>query len=511
MSLSLFAIFMPITPTPISGGGSSSQTTACSGNDPKVQEEIERTLQIANSSPNSAQAIAYQISRVMSDPSLTQQQKDEYIAALLGMANGDANGCRSVSPEQAEAINRAFNEIGNTFSGENTPELRQQVTDSIARNVSAGRLGADELYGLVREPGTAGARQLLTGIEDGKILADVSKRLLADARREGYDINKYQNGPALLTAAADIANLAAGHGDTSAANDVLGEIDTVMKQGPVAGDMTLVQAMMATSCGGLVHLPARDGFHALAALLNSSSSNATNQEAQDRLFAALARSGNDGYAGGIDQSGERTSALEQLGKYFEQNFSRLAEADWRKTNTGDFHHGLIKDFMRYVLLDTDYKRVDQTNHVIATEMRHLVDRIGNDNLPQDARETAASTLGSIMGSLEWATADFIEHAHGDADAKVQLIRLFSDKLTSALISAGPGKVPGGSEVSNHLVDEIWENIANRMASGEVERGEGVTNDMIELSRIFRDAMSNGDTSLLTAFDLREDLYYDPDE
>lgn len=508
MSFSLVSMFIPVAPA---AGGGPIQTTACSGNDPEVRKAVEQTLQAANFGPIPDQAVAYQISRVMSDPSLTQQQKDAYIAALVGMANGDANGCDSISPEQAESINRAFNEIGHAYSNENTPELRQQVAESIARNVAAGHLGADEIYGLVKEPGTAGARQLLSSIQDGKVLADVSRRLLAAAGREGYDINQHQNGPTLLTAAADIANMAAAHGDASAADEVLGEIDTVMQKGPVAGDMTLVQAMMATSLGGRVHLSSRDGLHVLARLLNASHATPANQEAQDRLFAALARSGDDKYVGGIDQGGERTNALGQLGTYFERNFSRLAEADWRKTNTGDFHHGLVKDFMRHVLLDADYNRVDQTTHVIATEMRHLADRIGNTDLPYDQRREAANTLATIMGSLEWATSDFIASARGDAEAEVQLIRMFSDKLTDALISAGPGKLPGGGQASNRLVNDIWDGITDHMAAGEIERGKDVTDAMVDLSRIFRSAMSNGNAGLLNAFDMREDLYYDPDE
>jgi hypothetical protein len=270
MSINLSS-FMPIAPIPDSGGGPG---TTCTSLDPEVQDAVDRTVQAGSFGPEPQSAIAYQISRTMSDPSLTQAQKDAYIAALIEMANG--GGCQSVSAEQAEAINGAFTQIGNANSGENTPELRQQVTDSIARSVDDGRLGSDDLYGLVKS-GAAGARELLTGISDGNVLSDVSQRLLADAQREGYDINQYQNGPALLSAAADIANMAAAHGEADAADAVLGEIERVMQSGPVAGDMTLVQAMMATSLNSQVNLPARDGFHALAGLLGSSSATPANQ------------------------------------------------------------------------------------------------------------------------------------------------------------------------------------------------------------------------------------------
>lgn len=511
MSVSPF--YNPAPTTPVAGPG---RSDACSSGDPQVQEAVDRTLQAGSFGPEPHRAIAYQISETMNDPSLTQEQKDEYIAALIGMANGGPNGCGSVSPEQADSINRAFNEIGNAYSGENTPELRQQVTDSIARGVADGRLGSDEIYGLVKAPGAAGSRELLTGIRDGSVLSDVSERLLADARSEGYDINRYQDGPALLTAAADIANMAAAYGHTGAADLVLGEIDRVTREGPVAGDMTLVQAMMATSLGSQVHLPARDGFHALAGLLNSSNATPGNQAAQDRLFAGLVRSGDDKYVGGIDQAGERTGALDQLGEYFENNFPRLAETDWRKANTGEIHHELVTDFMRHVLLDADYGRVDQTNDVIATEMHRLASEIGNTDLDPEVRENAASTLGTIMGSLQAATADFIANARGDAAAKTEFIRFFTDKLTDKLISKGAGHLPegdvrsAGTQASKNFVDEIWKGITEWMASGEISRAGEVTGGILDLSRIFRNAMSDGEASLLNAFDLRVELYYDPD-
>lgn len=488
----------------------------CSTNDPQVQEAIDRTLQAGEHGSDPHHAIAHQISQTMNDPSLTQEQKDAYIAELIAMANGGANGCGSVSATQAESINRAFNEIGNAYSGENTPELRQQVTDSIARSVDNGHLGSNEIYGLVKEPGTAGARELLTGIGDGDLLSSVSQRLLADARREGYDINQYQHGPALLTAAADIANMAAANGNSIAADRVLSEIHRVTASGPVAGDMTLVQAMMATSLNSQVDLPERDGFHALAGLLGSSSPTEGNQAAQDLLFATLVRSGQDGYVGGIDQYGDRSAALDDLGEYFDANFPRLAETDWRKTNTGDPLHGVIKDFMRHVLLDADYGRVDQTNDVIATEMLRLATEMGNTDLPLDERENAASTMGTIMGSLQWATADFIANAQGNAEAKTEAIRFFTDKLTDKLISKGAGHLPegdvrtSGTQASKNFVDKIWGNITDWMASGEIARADEVTGGMVDLSQILRDGMSDTDAALLNAFDLRVELYYDPD-
>jgi hypothetical protein len=90
----------------------------------------------------------------------------------------------------------------------------------------------------------------LSGVRDGTALASVANHLVDDAHGQGYDINKYQTGPQTLTAAADIANMAAASGNRSAANAGLAEITRVEAKGPVVGEMTLTQAMMATTVGG---------------------------------------------------------------------------------------------------------------------------------------------------------------------------------------------------------------------------------------------------------------------
>ena len=100
-----------------------------------------------------------------------------------------------------------------------------------------------------------------------------------------------------------------------------------------------------------------------------------------------------------------------------------------------------------------------------------------------------------MGSLQWATADFIANAKGDAAAKTEFIRFFTDKLTDKLISHGASKLPegdvrtGGTAAANGFVDAIWEGITDWMASGEIARGDEVTGGTLDLARIFRDAMS----------------------
>jgi hypothetical protein len=488
------------------GGMTAGQTgTAASASDPQVQEAVDRTLQYAEMRPES-QVVAYQISEVMNDPSLTQEQKDAYIAIMAGLADG-VGGAFCIPDGQAEAIRRAFNDIGAAWTDPATPGLRQQVTDSIARNVADGRLDVDEIHALVREPGSAGARELLTGIRDGAVLSGVSDRLLADARREGYDINRYERGPELLTAAADIANMAAANGYTGSAGAVLAEIDRVMHAGPVAGDMTLVQAMMATSLGGLAELPGRDGFHALAGLLNSTAQTASNQEAQDRLFATLVRSGDDSYVGGLDQAGDVSGALDELGVYFEDNMDRLVAEDWRHTNTGHHLDGLVTDFTEKVMLHDGYGRADQTAEAMSDYIAHQAEIIADPDADVSEAEDAARALGTLLGSLELAGERYVDDAGGRAETGLGVLRSVID-LAGTKIASKAG--PVGSAAYNATLGAIADGLkdaAVRAAEGDVD---DVFGEIVNALQGVRLEINHLDGSILDAFDLRAHDARDPD-
>lgn len=500
-----------------SGSVTNSAPPACTNGDPEVREAVEQTVASTEfGQPSDGGPVAYQISETLARTDLTQGQKDEYVAAIVQMAGGHSTFCGSVDERGAEKLLAGLNDIGTAWTGPATPELREQVTESIARGVADGRLDADDLYGMVSGSG-AGARQLLTEVRDGNALASVSSRLVGDARSQGYDINDYQTGPETLTAAADIANMAAANGNRSAANEVLAEIARVEAGGPVAGgDMTLTEAMMATTAGGgqWNNLHERDGFHALSGLLNSVSQTDANQPAQDALFANLVRSGGEGYVGGLDEGENRGPALDQLGMYFDRNVQRLAETDWRMDNTGDLHHGLIQDFMRDVMLDPDYGRVEQTQEALSNEMTRLAVQIGDESLPGEVRENAASTLGAVMGSLEQAGADYIANAKGDSEAKVAFIRQFTDQITDKLIGKLGERLPeggvsdGATGAANNFVDALWQKLVDydvQIAAGHVD---DVTGGLLDLAQTIRTTMATGDASLLNAFDLRVELYYD---
>ncbi|MCW4461277.1 hypothetical protein OK349_06130 [Sphingomonas sp. BT-65] len=503
-------------------GGSVSPTNsappACTAGDPQVQEAVDQTVAATEfGQPNDGAQAAYQISETLARTDLTQEQKDEYIAAIVQMAGGQSTLCGSVDERTADKLRTGLNDIGTAWTDPATPELRDQVTDSIARGVADGRLDADDLYGIVSEPGSAGTRQLLTDVRDGNALAAVADRLAGDARAQGYDINDHQTGPETLTAAADIANMAAANGNRSAANAVLAEISRVEARGPVAGDdMTLTQAMMATTVGGgqWNNLYERDGFHALSGLLNSVSQTPANQPAQDKLFGDLVRSGGEGYVGGIDEGGNRGPALDQLGMYFDRNVGRLSETDWRMDNTGDPHHGLVQDFMRNVMLDPDYGRAAQTQDALTNEMTRLAVQVGDTSLPPETRENAASTLGAMMGSLQQAGADYIANAEGDAEAKVAFVRQFTDIITDKLIGKLGERLPegdiqdGATGAANNFVDALWQKLVDHQTQAARDHVDETTGGLLDLSQTIRTTMATGEASLLNAFDLRVELYFD---
>ena len=72
------------------------------------------------------------------------------------------------------------------------------TTNAIADAEAMGMLDANELYQLVRAAPSQGVRQVMTGIVDGRVLNAVANHLLSDAKTAGYNINKYEEGPALL-------------------------------------------------------------------------------------------------------------------------------------------------------------------------------------------------------------------------------------------------------------------------------------------------------------------------
>jgi hypothetical protein len=480
--------------------------------DPVVQERVDQTVAATEHLGDPA----YVIQETMSDPTLTQAQKDEYIAHLVDLSQAQVCTVDGSAERVAEKIQQAFEDIGVAYTGPATPELRQQVTDAIARNVDSGRLGADEIYKLV-EPtnGTSdGARQLLTGITDGAVLNNVASRLLSDAERMGYDINKSQHGPETLVAAADVANMAAEHGWSATANAVVQTIDRQMQSGPVAGDMTLVQAMMATTVQGGPYGASpegRTGFEVLSTLVNSTDTSKPDVvSATDNLFSALVRS-DDGVVGGIDQfGGDKGAALKELGTYFNVNAARLIDKDWGYANTGGPESGTVRDFFENVLFNEDYGLRDQTATVVTSEMTRLagvIDTQGRASGDLSQASAAAQSFATLTGSLEEAGQQYVAAAKGDAEQRVQTIRQFTDQVTNKVAGIGG---PAGDIAGGALVDAFWDSMVERAEAGAQGYVDEKSGGMIDRANDLRRAMQDTgiDPQVISDYDNRLDLYYD---
>lgn len=495
------------------GGGGAVQPTiqatapAAPPRDPKVDDAVQRTIQVSKMGPEPDHAVAYQMQQTLNDSSLSQAQKDEYIAQMAEYATGPWVCTPKGDDHQRsiDAVGKAFEDIGTAWSGDETPQLRQQVTDAIGRDVNSGRLDANDLYALVdpsKNPQSDGARQLLTGIRDGAVLNRLSDMLLTDAKREGYNIDKQQNGPATLVAAADIANMAAANGSTASAKAIVTEIGAQMAKGPVAGDMTLMQAMMATTVGGQYGngIPGRTGFDALSGLVNSAnSSDPALQKVTDSMFATLVRSGDDKTVGGLDQAGDRKGALGSLDTYMSNNIQRLNENGWRYDSAGSQYENLVQDFTSKVLLDSDNPNRDGTTDAITTEMNRLGTIAFDPHASANDRNAAAQGLGELVGSAKAGANDAYANQKGDNEAKIETIRFFTDKITDKIADlAGPL-----SDAVKAGVDTGWGaagDAANNKSRSEIDQATKGITDLANGLRIKLGDLDNA--ALIAAYDQR---------
>lgn len=474
--------------------------------DPRVEEAVSETVRFAQTHLADPACV---IEQTLADPSLNQAQKDEYVARIAELAGGEIGFCTmegTFGPEQAGKILKALEDIGTAYTGPATPELRDQVTGAFGRAIDSGRLDADDVYDLVdpaRIESSDGVRQLLTEANDGAVLNRVADRLLTDAHREGYDINDSTRGVSALVAAADVAGMAADKGRNASANAVMQEIAAHPEK--VAGDLTLTQAMMATSVMGSATngpVDGRTGFDALAGLVNGVTDPSL-QPATDRLFATLIRSDTDGAVGGIDQSINLSNGLNDLGAYFDRNVDRLVEGDWRATNTGGGEQGLVTDFAEKVMLHEDYGRGDQTAQALSSYIADEADMIANPDAAMDDRSDAARGLGTLLGSLQQAGSRHVDAAGSQAKDGLGLLRqvidLAGDKVAG---QAGPiGSAAYGATMDR--IAEALEGVARGAAQDDVD---GAMGELIKGAQAVRSAIRELDGDILDAFDQRAGQY-----
>ena len=488
--------------------------------DPVVTEHLSYAVESARMGGDPA----YRISETLNDPALTQPQRDEYTARLTeiaGLSNHWTLEGLSVTPEITQRLRGAFEAIGDAWTDPATPELRDQVAASIARGVDSGRISHNDLFNLLNpshNPVSDGARTLLTGITDASVLARLSGRLLDATQAIGLRGDDSDLALGGLAAAADVANMAAANGRRSAANAVVDFIGRENANGPVWGDQSLTDAMMALTVGDNFGGPeaGRSGFEVLSTLLNSATAGSANgrRATLDNLFAELVRSGDDRLVGGIGQFYGNEAGLSALGQYFDRNVGRLAQQDWQLANSGDPRHQVVQDFVRNVLLNEDYAGADATTAALGREITRLGDIvrsedlgavIGNRQRAAEMRGNAAETLGALLGSVQEAARQYIADGRFGVQGRVDFVRTFTDRITGAIAARGgpAGQIAGGA-----AVDAFWGGIVDRAENAARSEAAEVTGGLVELGQAIRYEMRDLGYEILGGYDNRLDLYYD---
>lgn len=504
------------------------QTAARTQQDPAVTELLDFTIQ--NASTAFGNSSAFTIESVLGDPSLTQAQKDEYIARLVEISRLDNHTTlegHEMTPQAASNIREAFEYIGDGGALMNGDQARGQLQDSIARSANSGRLSATDLHGLFN-PNTAssssmgrsassdGLRSLLTGITNGDTLDSLAGKLLTDAQRLGYD----QTGPGVdqLLAAVDVANMAAANGRTRAANLVMNEIGKQTDLNTQVGDRSLVDQLLAVSARdsfeGRNTPPGHSAVEVLSTLLNSASLSTSPQRQlqADALFATLVRSADSGYGNGLGSNDNQQIAFNQLGEYFNDNITRLVAGDWRNSNpnSGLSDTRVTQDFVRNVLLDPSFSELEATADAITDEMFRLSNTVLNENLPRNIRENAAATFGVLLGSIQEGGRQYVADARGNAQTEIDNVRTLTDFLTGQVISKAGG--PIGGPIGNLIAGQG----ADRLEGLLVDRAENIARQefhetggpLVEFGQILRSALSGLDNAYLGPLDDRLDQFYD---
>ena len=504
--------------TAIDSGIAARNATVPTSADPVVAEQVETAVAFAEAHHGDP---GHVLSEILNDQSLTTAQKDDAIATLWEMANGQNTPYGAVSESAQEELRAMFEDIGSAWTGDYTAEFRSTVTESIGRSVDSGRLSEGEVYDLITDGGTlapsASMRELLTDVTNAPVLDSIASQLVDDAASAGYEFTGSQNGASYLAAAADLANMAAERGWTGAAGEVLDEITRVESGNLTKDSMPITeQILRQTPRDWSLGLDARTGLAALSGVLNSANiTGGARQDTADQVFATLVRSGDSDLVGGLSSHFDESAALNELGTYFSENVGRLADLDVRNFNTqgsteGDaFYSGLVRDVFENVALNEDFDGQAELADALAAEVLERATVAGDPNASANDRNRAAQILGTLAGSLEQAAENHVAQAGEESAA----LRSLTDLVTDRIISRGSklaGPVSGTVGTgANMLVDAIWQQVeagALARANGEVDASLG---DLRTMLADVRDALGDfDDLSLAESFDNRKG-HYDP--
>jgi hypothetical protein len=455
------------------------QVQSAGRSDPQVEAAVQETVSVAQSSHLADPS--GKIAEVMADPTLTQAQKDEYLARIVDLASGSDTVTTAafgrIDKQASDKLAQSLETIGEAWTNPATPELRQQVTAAMGRIVDSGRVTAHQLSDIMdpaRIGSSDGFRELLTSVTDGTTLQQLSTNLLYMARRYGYDAETQAgvNGLQAITAAADIAGMAAAHGYTGSANSVV--VELAKNPGIVENAGRLDSNTLDGPDRG------RGAFDAFASALNGAKSNMNIVDDMDTVFSQLVQQA------GKDEAFNRTEGLNDLGDYFNRNIERLNEETvWEGTSDEtdgkyETYEGLTERFIRNVMLNEEFTNAAPTQQAIETEMARLANLAGSEGtVGEDVRAQAARELGNIVGSLQGAGNDLVADDKVSSDAQIKGLRSITDIFTSKLFSKGG---PLAQLFGGALVDNFWKNVgdaAQAAARGDVNAVIGALNDMAD--------------------------------
>jgi hypothetical protein len=456
------------------------------GRSMQVAAAVETTARFADSAhgdPVSA------INETMSDPNLSAAQKDEYVARVAEMATGTGINADRLDARATGELVTALEDVGVAYTGPATPELREQVTASMGRLVDSGRITPDQVFGLV-DPKTNfasdGIRQLLSTVTNGAALQDVSLRLQTGAAQDGYSLSSDLGARGLqgLMAAADLAGMAADNGFYAAANRVVAEISA--NPSTITDMSKLMMNAYGTTPAG------RSGFDAVASAVAGTNRPADPAQV-DAVFSAMVDASADRLVGY-----DRSAGLSDLGQYFNANITRLnTETTFAGANSSTAYASLTERFMGNVMLNSDFSGGAATRSAISAEMARLGNIVGapNGNLaPNEAQRTeSAMQFGTLVGSLEGATSNYIATTRDTADRQIATIRTVSDLVTGGVLGkAGPmGKAFGGK-----LVDSFWDSVGDRATARATATVDAAMGDLQSVGQAVDSAMTK---ALRTSF------------
>ncbi len=416
--------------------------------------------------------IATKIDAFMTGKQLSDDQKQEFIATLIPLAN-------TGNETQRKAIAEGLNIVGLSDRSNSDKSALAQTRKAIAGAVADKQIDAQNVSDLL-SPGKPGSIENPTGIsrlfgdvKNGLFLQTVSGNLISQAKKTGLsDI-----GITALITATCFANQAAKQGFYGTANEIMNIVSQHNDKSP-----NLAQHMMEldgnnSQKSNFVSYPGYSALDQLSELCNSvtrGSKNVTETRLNqsDQLFATLVKTGSDGVPGGLSNNFTNSNANESLSRYFDNNITRIVEASETAqtpntintkdgkivTDTKDeYRKFMVRDFFAGVFLQSDNKPFIKDG-VWIDPKQSTTKAIKDYVLGQTKSIEEASTAGSrekrieefafLLGSLDAGIKDYTEAAVDLKAAQLDVVATLATFSGDIAVGVGLGAtaISGGSSI-----------------------------------------------------------------